>query len=57
MSGAEADLVLRARRAWVDGAFRPAAVVVRNGVVDAVLPFGDVVDAAEDRIARTFASR
>lgn len=49
MSGAEADLVLRARRAWADGAFRPAAVVVRNGVVDAVLPFGDAVDAAEDR--------
>ncbi len=53
MSGAEADLVLRARRAWVDGAFRPAAVVVRNGVVDAVLPFGDAVDAAEDRTVPT----
>lgn len=44
-----ADVVLRARRAWVDGAFRPAAVVVRDGVVDAVLPVDATVPALDDR--------
>jgi len=44
-----ADLVLRAHRAWVDGAFRPAAVVVRDGVVDAVLPVDAAVAAVTDR--------
>ncbi|KTR39684.1 allantoicase [Curtobacterium oceanosedimentum] len=45
----QADLVLRARRAWVNGVLQPAAVVVRNGVVDAVLPFAASVPATEDR--------
>lgn len=49
MTGLQGDLVLRAQRAWVDGAFRPAAVVVRDGRVDAVLPIDAVVAATEDR--------
>ncbi len=49
MTAAGADLVLRAGRAWIDGAFRPAAVVVRDGTVAAVLPVDAVVDAADDR--------
>ncbi|OII28030.1 allantoinase [Curtobacterium sp. MCBA15_016] len=46
---APADLVLRAGRAWIDGAFRPAAVVVRDGRVDAVVAVDEPVDAVEDR--------
>src|SRR4051812_27317822 len=33
------ELVVRAGRAWVDGAFGPAQVQVSRGVVTAVLPF------------------
>ena len=33
------DLVVRAERVWVDGAFRPAQVQVSGGVITAVLPF------------------
>ncbi len=33
------DLVVRAQRVWVQGAFRPAQVQVSDGVVTAVLPF------------------
>ncbi|MFJ4074988.1 allantoinase AllB [Curtobacterium sp. NPDC089991] len=44
-----ADLVLRADRAWIDGAFRPAAVVVRHGRVDTVLPVDAAVAAVDDR--------
>jgi len=40
------DLVVRARRAWVDGAFRPAQVVVDDGVVTAVLPYDSVPEGA-----------
>ncbi|MDR6571695.1 allantoinase [Curtobacterium sp. 320] len=46
---APADLVLRAGRAWIDGAFRPAAVVVRDGRVDAVVAVDEPIDAVEDR--------
>ena len=49
MTRLQADLVLRAERAWVDGAFRPAAVVVRDGRIDAVLPVDAEVDATVDR--------
>jgi allantoinase len=49
MTGFQADLVLRARRTWVDGAFRPAAIVVRDERVDAVLAFDAAVDAPDDR--------
>ncbi len=48
-TAAPVDLVLRARQTWVDGVLRPAAVVVRDGVVDAVLPFGASVAASLDR--------
>lgn len=41
-------IVVRARRAYLDGAFRPAAVVIRDGLVAEVLPFGAEVDAQED---------
>ncbi|WP_420368417.1 allantoinase AllB [Curtobacterium sp. L1-20] len=44
-----ADLVVRARRAWVDGAFRPAAVVVRDGRVVDVLPVDATIAATVDR--------
>jgi len=43
-----ADLVVRADRAWVDGAWRPAAVVVRAGVVVGLLARDAVVAARED---------
>jgi len=49
VGGVPADLVLRARRAWIDGAFRPAAVVVRDGCVDAVVPVDQPVEARDDR--------
>lgn len=49
MTRLQADLVLRATRAWVDGAFRPAAVVVRDGRIADVLPVDAVVDAGTDR--------
>nr|WP_144713664.1 allantoinase AllB [Curtobacterium pusillum] len=39
-----ADAVFRAERAWVDGAFRPATVVVRDGRITAVLPIDAVVE-------------
>ncbi|SDQ66101.1 allantoinase [Curtobacterium sp. UNCCL20] len=48
MTGLQADLVLRARRAWIDGAFRPAAVVVRDGRIVEVLPLDTDVQATED---------
>ncbi|PZF58783.1 allantoinase AllB [Curtobacterium sp. MCSS17_008] len=48
-AAAPADLVLRARQTWVDGVLRPAAVVVRDGAVDAVLPFDAEVAATVDR--------
>ncbi|MGI5130081.1 allantoinase AllB [Pseudonocardia sp. CA-107938] len=41
------DLVLRARRAVVDGAVRPAAVLVRGERIAAVLPFDAPLDALE----------
>ncbi|MFJ3033240.1 allantoinase AllB [Curtobacterium pusillum] len=44
-----ADLVLRAERAWIDGTFRPAAVVVRDGRVADVLPLDADVAARDDR--------
>ena len=43
-----ADLVLRAHRTWVDGAFRPAAVVVRDGRVASVEPIDADVLADRD---------
>jgi allantoinase len=43
-----ADLVLRADQAWVDGAFRPAAVVVHDGRVSAVLPVDALVATRDD---------
>jgi allantoinase len=46
---APADLVLRAGRTWIDGDFRPAAVVVRDGRVDAVVAVDAPVEAVEDR--------
>ncbi|PZE85183.1 allantoinase AllB [Curtobacterium sp. MCBD17_032] len=45
---APADLVLRAQRAWVDGAFRPAAVVVRDGRIASVGPVDAGVIADRD---------
>lgn len=47
MTGLQADLALRAQRAWIDGAFRPAAVVVHHGRVVDVLPVDADVQAAE----------
>ncbi len=49
MTRLPADLVLRAHRTWVDGAFRPAAVVVRDGLVTEVLPVDADVPAVADR--------
>lgn len=43
-----ADLVLRSERVWVDGGFRPAAVVVRDGRIAAVEPVGTAVRARHD---------
>jgi len=43
-----ADAVFRARQAWIDGAFRPASVVVRDGRVAEVLPVDAVVDATDE---------
>ncbi|PZE56596.1 allantoinase AllB [Curtobacterium sp. MCPF17_001] len=46
-----ADLVLRARRTWVDGAFRPAAIVVRDGRVASVEPLDtDVVGHHDETV-------
>ena len=45
-TGDTADLVVRAQRAWADGAFRPAAVVVHDGRITGVLPVDAVVDAS-----------
>jgi allantoinase len=41
------DVVVRARRAVVDGAVRPAAVLVRGERIAAVLPFDAPVDAPQ----------
>ncbi|ROP65427.1 allantoinase AllB [Curtobacterium sp. PhB115] len=46
---APADLVFRAQRAWVDGAFRPAAIVVVDGRITDVLPVDATVDAVDER--------
>jgi allantoinase len=47
-------VIFRARRAVFDGAVRPCAVDVRDGVVTAVLDFdaatGDVIDLADDEV-------
>ncbi|MEN0102726.1 MAG: allantoinase AllB [Curtobacterium sp.] len=40
------DVVFRAERAWIDGAFRPAAVIVRDGRIADVLP-GDAATPAD----------
>jgi allantoinase len=45
---AAADLVLRAERTWIDGAFRPASVVVRDGRVSVVGPIDAVHTARRD---------
>jgi allantoinase len=56
MSAAGLDLLVRARRAVVDGALRPCSVGVRGGrivaveAVDAVMDSADVVDLAEDEV-------
>ncbi|WIB25609.1 allantoinase AllB [Curtobacterium sp. MCSS17_015] len=42
------DLVFRARRTWIDGAFRAAAVVVREGRVVSVEPLDAVLAARQD---------
>jgi allantoinase len=47
-TGAPADLVLRARRTWIDGVFRPAAVVVRDGRVASVEPLDAGLAAHHD---------
>ncbi|WP_456845157.1 allantoinase AllB [Cellulomonas sp. P5_C6] len=48
------DLVVRARRAWIDGALRPAEVQVTDGVVTAVdgpvPPGATVVELADDEV-------
>jgi allantoinase len=49
-AGLPADAVFRADRAWVDGALRPAAVVVRDGCIAAVLPVDAVVAAAAEHV-------
>ena len=42
------ELVIRAERAWIDGAFRPAEVVVRGGVIaDVGVPHGAPRGAVE----------
>ncbi|PYY50270.1 allantoinase AllB [Curtobacterium sp. MCBD17_023] len=45
---APADLVLRAQRAWIDGAFRPASVVVRDGRIVSVGPVDAAVTGQRD---------
>jgi 2-oxo-4-hydroxy-4-carboxy-5-ureidoimidazoline decarboxylase len=56
-----ADLLLRARRAIVDGAERSVAVVVRDGVVaevaayDADVPAREVVTLTDDELERALA--
>ncbi len=56
MAADPADLVVRARRAVVDGAERAVAVVVRGGVIaevaayDADVPASDVVVLADDEV-------
>jgi len=40
------DVVFRAERAWIDGAFRPATVIVRDGRIVDVLP-GDAATPAD----------
>jgi allantoinase len=47
MSGADLDLVVRARRAVVDGALRPCSVGVRAGRIVAVAAYEAALDAAE----------
>ena len=47
MSAANPDLVVRARRAVVDGALRPASVGVRAGRIVAVTGYDAAPDAAE----------
>ncbi|RFA16017.1 allantoinase [Subtercola boreus] len=42
------DLVVRAERVFVDGSFRPAALVVTDGIVQAVADFAAPFDSAED---------
>jgi allantoinase len=51
------DLVVRARRVWLPGGFRPAQVQVSDGVVTAVLAFEDpvpsgavLVEVADDEV-------
>ena len=39
-----APVALRSHRVWVDGTFRPATVLVRDGLVAAVLPVDAPVD-------------
>lgn len=48
MSAAVGSVVLRASRAYVDGSFRPAAVVVRDGRITEVLPVDATVDAVPE---------
>ena len=49
-----AELVIRAARAWIDGAFRPAEIVVRDGLVSEVrMPAGaprGVVQVPDDAV-------
>jgi allantoinase len=47
MSGTDLDLVVRARRAVVDGALRPCSVGVRAGRIVAVAAYDAPLDAAE----------
>jgi dihydroorotase-like cyclic amidohydrolase len=47
MSGADLDLVVRARRAVMDGALRPCSVGVRDGRIVAVAAYEAALDAAE----------
>ncbi|RFA08681.1 allantoinase [Subtercola boreus] len=42
------DLVVRAQRAFVDGAFRPAALVIRDGIIRAVADIEAPFDATDD---------
>ena len=43
-----ADTVFRAHRAWIDGGWRPAAVVVRDGRIAEVLPRDAQVEARDE---------
>ncbi|MBA8990974.1 allantoinase [Curtobacterium pusillum] len=43
-----ADVVFRARQAWIDGGFRPAAVVVRDGRIADLLPVDAAVEAPQE---------